>query len=100
MRVRKALLFVGVAMLAAACAATTAAPPSVNVSGNGAGAWSYENPAVGQGDLRGTFQQDGDKVSGRFDVTGPVLNRSAIISGSINGLNVARVTLEKQRGNV
>ena len=107
---------------ASACAATPAAPPSVNVTGNWAGSWSYETASLGNGDIRGTFQQDGEKLSGRFDVTGPVVNRVAnlvgVVSGNevrlsqpasgtltvagnemsgwINGLNPAKVTLRKQ----
>lgn len=123
MRKASWLLLGGLMVLAAACATTPGAPPSVNVSGNWAGTWSYENPTMGAGDLRGTFQQDGDKVTGRFDLTGPVVNRSANIiqgtvagneirlsipstgtltvsgnqiTGTVNGLNVARITLKKQ----
>jgi hypothetical protein len=46
---RNALLFGGVLMLLIACATTTGTPPSVNVSGNWAGTWSYENPTMGPG---------------------------------------------------
>lgn len=121
MLTRPGLLLASVMIAAAACA--TAAPaPTVNVSGPWAGTWSYENPSLGGGDLRGTLQQDGDKLSGRFDVTGPVVNRTAnligFVSGNevklsqpssgtlsvtgnemtgwINGLNPAKVTLRRQ----
>jgi hypothetical protein len=116
------LLLGGVLMLAVACASTPAAAPSVNVTGSWVGSWSYENPGMGTGDVRGTFQQDGEKLSGHFDLTGPVVNRVANvtgtvsgneiklslpatgtmtvsgdqITGTINGLNVARITLKKQ----
>jgi hypothetical protein len=104
------------------CATGPTAPPSVNVSGNWVGTWQYESVQMGSGDIRGSFQQDGSKLSGNFDVTGPVLNRTANIvgvvsgnditlsmpssgwltvkgneiTGTINGLNVAKVTLRKQ----
>lgn len=116
-------LLIGSALLAgAACATGTAAPPSVNVTGQWAGTWAYENATLGTGDIRGTFQQDGAKVSGNFNLTGPVVNRVAIVSGTIsgneiklstpasgyltvtgnemtgtvNGINVAKLTLRKQ----
>jgi hypothetical protein len=106
----------------AACATGTATPPSVNVTGQWAGTWAYENPTLGTGEIRGTFQQDGAKVSGNFNLTGPVVNRVAIVTGtisgneiklsmpasgyltvtgnqmtgSVNGINVAKLTLRKQ----
>jgi hypothetical protein len=105
-----------------ACATGPAAAPSVNVTGQWVGSWSYENASLGTGDIRGSFQQDGAKVSGNFDITGPVVNHVAIVSGTIagneiklsmpasgyltvsgdqmtgtvNGLNVAKLTLRKQ----
>jgi hypothetical protein len=95
---------------------------TVNVTGNWVGSWQYDNVSLGSGDIRGSFQQDGAKLSGNFDITGPVLNPTANIvgvvsgneislsmpssrwltvkgneiSGRINGLNVAKVTLRKQ----
>jgi hypothetical protein len=94
----------------------------VNVTGNWVGSWQYDNVQMGSGDIRGSFQQDGAKLSGNFDITGPVTNPVANvtgvvsgnqielsmpasgwltvkgneISGTINGLNVAKVTLRKQ----
>jgi beta-glucanase (GH16 family) len=116
------MLLVSAMIAVFGCATTPPAAPSVNVSGAWSGTWSYENPSLGGGDLRGTFQQDGEKVSGRFDVTGPVVNRTANLAGTvsgnevrlsqpasgsmtvsgnemtgrINGLNVAKVTLRRQ----
>jgi len=116
------VLVIAVAVAGCASLEGPKAPPSVNVTGNWVGSWQYENVQMGSGDLRGSFQQDGSKVSGNFNVTGPVLNRVAIISGvvsgsditleqpatgwltvkgneitgTINGLNVAKVTLRKQ----
>ena len=103
------------------------APPSVNVSGKWAGNWSYPDPAVGGGTLSGTFQQDGEKLSGNFliigggntvrypaaTIIGFVSGRDVILSqpssgtltvnesgnemsGWINGLDQAKVTLRKQ----
>jgi len=109
------------AMMMAGCSSAPLAPPTTNVTGNWVGSWQYENLQMGSGDMRGTFEQDGSKVSGNFQVTGPVLNRVAIITGTvsgneillsepasgrltvsgseitgvINGLNVAKVTLRR-----
>jgi len=122
MRMPFGLLIGGVLLAATACATTPAAAPTVNVTGQWAGNWSYENPSMGAGDIRGSFEQDGAKVSGNFNLTGPVVNRVALVSGSIsgneirlstpasgyltvtgdqmtgtvNGLNVAKITLRKQ----
>ena len=117
-----AVLVIAVAVAGCASMEGPKAPPSVNVSGNWVGTWQYESVQMGSGSLRGSFQQDGAKLSGNFDVTGPVLNRTANlvgvvsgndiqlsmpasgwltvkgdeITGTINGLNVAKVTLRKQ----
>jgi hypothetical protein len=122
MRTALGALLVTAVIALSACATTPAAAPGVDVSGPWSGTWSYENPSLGSGDLRGTFQQQGEKLSGRFDVTGPVVNRVAnlvgfvsgnevrlsqpasgtmTVSGSemtgwINGLNPAKVTLRRQ----
>ena len=122
MRIVFALLLVSVAALASACSTAPLAPPSVNVTGNWVGTWQYENVQQGSGDIRGNFKQDGSTLSGNFDVAGPVLNRAPIVSGAvsgneiilsypssgrltvngntitgtINGLNPAKVTLTKQ----
>lgn len=114
-------ILVGVTMLVAACATATLAPATTNVSGEWSGTWQYENIQLGVGELRGNFQQDGNTLTGHFNVTGPVVNRTANISGAvsgndiilsspssgrltvsggeisgtINGLNVAKVTLRK-----
>ena len=110
-----------VIMAVAAGSSAPLAPPAADVTGNWGGTWQYESAQMGAGDMRGSFQQDGNKISGNFQVTGPVLNRVATISGvisgneiilsspasgrltvsgtemsgQINGLNVAKVTLRK-----
>jgi len=99
-----------------------APPPSVDVTGSWAGTWTYENWSLGNGTITGTFKQDGANLSGNFNVTGPSLNHVANIigfvqgndvrlsqpstgtltvtgnqmSGYVNGLNPAKVTLRKQ----
>jgi len=80
-RLLLALTMVGVS----ACATTPSAPPSVNVTGPWAGDWQYDNPSVGAGTVRGTFKQDGSNLTGNFDVTGPVVNRTANVIGTVSG---------------
>src|SRR6267142_495500 len=76
-------LFGAVLMAVTACATGPAAPPSVNVTGQWVGTWAYENASIGTGDIRGTFQQDGAKVSGNFTITGPnVQQRVANVTGT------------------
>jgi hypothetical protein len=122
MRMPLGLLLGSVLIAAAGCATGPAAPPSVNVTGQWVGSWAYENVSLGSGDIRGTFQQDGAKVTGNFNITGPVVNNVAIVSGTVsgneiklslpasgyltvtgnqmtglvNGMNVAKLTLRKQ----
>jgi len=110
------------ATLLVGCSTASLKPATVDVTGNWAGTWQYDNVQMGSGELRGTFQQSGQKISGNFNVTGPVVNRVANltgavsgdeiilttpasgrlavsgnqISGTINGLNVAKVTLRRQ----
>src|SRR5262245_8961281 len=123
MRTTVGLMLVGLVIAAAGCASTPAAPPSVDVSGKWAGTWSYETPSLGNGNMNGTFTQTGSNLNGNFEVTGPVVNRAANnvigtvsgntiklsqpasgtltvngneITGWINGLNPAKVTLKKQ----
>jgi hypothetical protein len=109
-------------VLVAACATTPAAPPGFNVTGTWTGTWSYADPTVGSGDVRAILEQEGDQVSGRFEVSGSSVNhtnkmygsvfgneirllmpatgtltvRGDQITGTINGLNVAHLTLKKQ----
>jgi hypothetical protein len=122
MRMPLGLLLGSVLIAAVGCATGPAAPPSVNVTGQWVGSWAYENVSLGSGDIRGTFQQDGAKVTGNFNITGPVVNNVAIVSGTVsgneiklslpasgyltvtgnqmtglvNGMNVAKLTLRKQ----
>jgi len=125
MRTAFTLLFVGLMIVTSACATTPSAPPSVNVTGKWAGDWSFENPTLGGGTLSGTFQQDGARLSGNFLIVGggrAVRNPAATIvgfvsgnqiilsqpssgtltvsgneiTGIVNGLDAAKVTLRKQ----
>ncbi len=122
MRTLLGLLLVSVMIVASACATMPAPPPSVDVTGSWAGTWTYENWSLGNGTITGTFKQDGANLSGNFNVTGPSLNHVANIigfvqgndvrlsqpstgtltvtgnqmSGYVNGLNPAKVTLRKQ----
>jgi len=80
-------------LMVSGCASTPAAPPSVNVTGTWAGTWAFENPRLGAGSLTGTFQQDGAKLTGRFEVNGPnVVNHVSQIGGVVSG-NEVKLTM-------
>ena len=127
MRVRAALTVAVLMLTAAGCATTPMSPPSANLTGKWAGNWSYEPSTIGAGALSGSFQQDGNKLSGNFLIIGggsAVRNPSAMLigfisgnqvtlsqpssgtltvnadgtemSGWVNGLDQAKVTLRKQ----
>jgi hypothetical protein len=123
MRTILGLLLVSVMIAVAGCASSgPAAPPSVDVTGTWVGTWAYENVSIGQGQVRADLKQSGSVVSGTWEVTGPVVNKTANVTGQvsgntvrvempasgymtvngnqmtgkINGMNVANVTLRKQ----
>jgi len=88
MKTRLGVLLASVMVVTSSCATMSGAPPSVNVTGDWAGQWEYRNVERGSGDLKGTFKQDGATISGNFDVTGPVVNHAALVSGSVSGNDV------------
>ena len=123
MRTLGGLLIASVMIVVSACATTPAVPPSVNVTGKWAGSWAYDEARLGTGTLSGSFQQNGADLSGSFNVAGPVQNPVANnvigfvsgneirlsqpasgtltvkgneITGWINGLHAAKITLRKQ----
>ncbi|HUM18433.1 MAG TPA: hypothetical protein VL086_22260 [Candidatus Nitrosotalea sp.] len=125
MRTWLGLLLVTAMLAVTACATgggAPAAPPSVDVTGEWVGTWAYQNVGNGSGDIRGRFQQEGANVTGSFNVTGPVVNNVANIIGTVsgntiklmmpssgyltvngnqitgyvNGMNVANLTMRKQ----
>ena len=125
MRALIGILVVSVMIVGSGCASTPAAPPTVNVTGSWAGTWSFETASLGGGSLRGTFQQDGARVSGNFTIVGggsavrfPAATIIGFVSGNqitlsqpssgtltvngnemsgvVNGLDAARVRLQKQ----
>ena len=122
MRLLTTAVLLSAVLAMSACATTPMAPPTVDVTGKWAGTWNYENPTLGGGQIWGTFKQDGSKLSGLFNVTGPVVNNTAEVigfvsgnelriaqpstgyfkvtgtqmTGTINGLNVAKITLRKE----
>jgi len=88
MRTPLALLIGGITLAVVACSMTVPpSPPAVNVSGNWVGSWWAFEGEGGSGGLRGVFVQDGDKVSGQFEVIGRVVN-STFVSGHVTGSQV------------
>jgi hypothetical protein len=78
-------------LMATACASTSMAPPSVDLTGKWAGTWAFQPDSLGAGTLSGTFRQDGNKLSGNFTIVGggnAVRNPSALIVGFVSGNQV------------
>ena len=88
MRTRLLRAMLVVLVVAVAGCATAMTPPTVNVTGNWVGKWQYENVQQGSGDVRGTFQQNGDKLTGQFNITGPVINHTANVDGAVSGSEI------------
>ena len=121
----KRFALIGIVLMGmAACATTPAAPPTVDVTGSWAGQWGYDNPSLGSGSISMTVKQTGADVSGDMVVTGTPVSRTGSISalvtgnevrilyptsitgrltvkgdtmsGEIDGMNPAKVTLKKK----
>jgi len=126
MRTRSLLLIAGVMMLGFACATAPPPPPppSVDVSGTWEGTWEAFERSAGGGGIRGVFRQDGATLYGNFEIQtqGPnPISRTYVsgvvranqvqllapnegllvvdgneMSGTIQGIMAARVTLRRQ----
>jgi len=126
MRTRSLLLIAGVMMLGFACATAPPPPPppSVDVSGTWVGMWEAFERSAGGGGIRGVFRQDGATLYGNFEIQtqGPnpvsrtyvsgVVRANQVqllapnegllvvdgneMSGTIQGIMAARVTLRRQ----
>jgi hypothetical protein len=127
MRTLVGMLLAGVVLVGSGCATTMEErklpPADVNVTGNWTGTWAYDRQSMGQGNMAGTFTQDGDKLTGTFNVYGtggrvayvvgfvtghtvrlsqPLLGTLTVstdgkqMKGDIQGLDTAHVTLTKQ----
>jgi hypothetical protein len=127
MRTWVGMLLAGVILVGAGCATSMEErkfpPADVNITGNWTGTWAYDRQSLGQGNMSGTFTQEGDKLSGTFTVIGtggrvayvigfvtghtvrlsqPLLGTLTVspdgkqMKGDIQGLDTAHVTLTKQ----
>jgi len=90
------LLFAGVALGAAACAASgsssmSGAPPATNVTGTWSGTYVFEPSSAGNGLATLQLTQDGSNVKGNLNVQGPHRFAPAVINGVMSG-NDIRVT--------
>jgi hypothetical protein len=81
------LLVAGLVVVIGGCAgaSTPTAPPSVNVTGKWAGTWSFRNPSMGGGQVSMDLKQDGAKVTGPMNVSGPTSSEPTNFSGTVSG---------------
>jgi len=77
------LVVLGVAGCASMDAPST--PPSVDITGSWAGTWGYTNASLGGGQIEMTLKQDGAKVGGNMTVTGTPVDRNGPVSGLVSG---------------
>jgi len=129
MRTLLGLLLASVVIVGSGCATAdkmegkNEPPPSVNVTGNWAGNWTYERQNLGGGTVSGNLVQDGAKLTGQLTVIGtggsvnnvigyvtgntvkftyPVIGNFTVnsagneMTGMVQGLDTARATLKKQ----
>jgi len=66
------------------CAAGSTKPPSVDVTGTGAGEWAGTG-AVGSGQLTMILQQSGANVTGNAAFTGGASSVSGPVTGTVSG---------------
>ena len=78
------VMIVGFGGAAMAQMAANASPASVDVTGPWAGTYVYQNQSLGAGTVTGTFQQDGQKLSGNLTLTG-VGSRDYAVVGFVSG---------------
>jgi hypothetical protein len=61
------------------------AAPSADVTGKWSGQWAYVQATLGSGQIEMTLQQTGAKVSGNMLVTGTPVDRSGAVSALVSG---------------
>ena len=73
---------------------TPAAPPTVDITGSWSGQWAFTNASLGGGQIQMTVTQTGSKVSGNMSVSGAPVPRSGPVNGlvSANQLQILRPT--------
>jgi hypothetical protein len=81
------LVIAGLIVVLGGCAgaSTPAGPPSVNVTGKWAGTWSFRNPAMGGGQVSMDLKQDGARVTGPMNVSGPTSAEPTNFAGTVSG---------------
>lgn|SRR5262245_47374349 len=80
-----ALLLLGVAGCASSSMEAPGAAPTVDVTGSWGGQWAYTNASLGGGIIDLSLKQDGAKVSGNATITGTAVDRNGPVSGLVSG---------------
>jgi hypothetical protein len=75
------------ALVISGCASTEApsTAPTVDVTGSWAGQWAYTNASLGGGQLELTLKQIGGKVSGNATISGTPVDRNGPVEGLVDG---------------
>ena len=82
-------LLIGIAFMGiTACATTPLAPPTVDITGSWAGQWGYTNPSLGNGQFQMAVKQTGADVSGNMTLTGTPIDRNGALSALVTGNEV------------
>ena len=68
-----------------ACATTSGAPPTVDVTGSWTGQWAYEQATLGGGQIELQLTQKGASVQGNMDISGSPRVVSGPFSGVVQG---------------
>ena len=69
--------------------ASSGAPPATNVSGRWAGNWTFEPATAGNGQATITFTQDGSQLKGNIEtISGPHRGRAGFFNATMSGNDI------------
>ncbi len=82
------MMLVGAAACSTAPSATSGAPPASNVTGRWTGTYVFEPSTAGNGTLTVDMTQSGSQVKGTMDIHGPHRTRAFVINGIMSGNDI------------